>query len=263
MCAARRQGARSRAGGARTRSGRTFYDWTVEHPASAARSGGSGCRATWACSTPRPRRSAAAGGRADPRRPVRRRGRAARPAARPGRRATSPPTSRRRCSTAPWTRPASAASTTRWSRGSPTSATCRSRTASFDLVVSFTGLHCFPDPARAVVEMVRVLRPGGVITGSALLNDTGIRHEPIRRVGPAGRAARPGLHRRRGRCSWLGRAGRHRCRRWSAAARSATSAGSSAEPTRLPTVDGSPVAQRPASTSPVSDRVAASVVGCP
>ncbi len=54
---------------------------------------------------------------------------------------------------------------------------------SFDLVVSFTGLHCFPDPARAVVEMVRVLRPGGVISGSALLNDTGIRHEPIRRAG--------------------------------------------------------------------------------
>jgi SAM-dependent methyltransferase len=54
---------------------------------------------------------------------------------------------------------------------------------SFDLVVSFTGLHCFPDPARAVVEMVRVLRPGGVITGSALLNDSGIRHEPIRRIG--------------------------------------------------------------------------------
>lgn len=54
---------------------------------------------------------------------------------------------------------------------------------SFDLVVSFTGLHCFPDPARAVVEMARVLRPGGVITGSALLNDTGIQHEPIRRVG--------------------------------------------------------------------------------
>lgn len=53
----------------------------------------------------------------------------------------------------------------------------------FDLVVSFTGLHCFPDPARAVVEMVRVLRPGGVITGSALLNDTGLRHEHIRRVG--------------------------------------------------------------------------------
>ncbi|WP_148613569.1 class I SAM-dependent methyltransferase [Nocardioides rubriscoriae] len=54
---------------------------------------------------------------------------------------------------------------------------------SFDLVVSFTGLHCFPDPARAVVEMARVLRPGGVITGSTLLNDSGLRHEPMRRGG--------------------------------------------------------------------------------
>ncbi|MDO9455738.1 class I SAM-dependent methyltransferase [Nocardioides sp.] len=53
----------------------------------------------------------------------------------------------------------------------------------FDLVVSFTGLHCFPDPARAVVEMTRVLRPGGVITGSAILNDSGLRHEPMRRGG--------------------------------------------------------------------------------
>lgn len=55
--------------------------------------------------------------------------------------------------------------------------------ASFDLVVSFTGLHCFPDPARAVMEMMRVLKPGGVISGSALLNDTGLVHEPMRRVG--------------------------------------------------------------------------------
>jgi SAM-dependent methyltransferase len=54
---------------------------------------------------------------------------------------------------------------------------------SFDLVVSFTGLHCFPDPALAVVEMVRVLRPGAAITGSALFNDTGLRYEPLRRGG--------------------------------------------------------------------------------
>jgi ubiquinone/menaquinone biosynthesis C-methylase UbiE len=54
---------------------------------------------------------------------------------------------------------------------------------SFDLVVSFTGLHCFPDPARAVVELSRVLRRGGVLTGSALLNDTGLRYEPLRRAG--------------------------------------------------------------------------------
>lgn len=54
---------------------------------------------------------------------------------------------------------------------------------SFDLVVTFTGLHCFPDPARAVIEMTRVLKPGGVLTGSALLNDTGRRFEGMRRVG--------------------------------------------------------------------------------
>jgi ubiquinone/menaquinone biosynthesis C-methylase UbiE len=39
---------------------------------------------------------------------------------------------------------------------------------SFDLVMSFTGLHVFPDPRRAITEMVRVLRPGAAITGSAL-----------------------------------------------------------------------------------------------
>ncbi|MCW2827288.1 MAG: hypothetical protein JWQ67_904 [Marmoricola sp.] len=53
----------------------------------------------------------------------------------------------------------------------------------FDLVVSFTGLHCFPDPHRAVREMGRVLRAGGVLTGSALLNDTGLRYLPMRQVG--------------------------------------------------------------------------------
>ncbi len=52
----------------------------------------------------------------------------------------------------------------------------------FDLVVSFTGLHCFPDPARAVIEMARVLRPGGVITGSALLNDS-LRYAGLRKAG--------------------------------------------------------------------------------
>ncbi|WP_185736176.1 class I SAM-dependent methyltransferase [Nocardioides sp. LS1] len=63
---------------------------------------------------------------------------------------------------------------------------------SFDLVVSFTGLHCFPDPARAMVEMVRVLRPGGVITGSALLNDTGARYQPLRVAGRAAGLLGPG-----------------------------------------------------------------------
>jgi len=42
---------------------------------------------------------------------------------------------------------------------------------SFDMVVSFTGLHVFPDPHRAIGEMARVLRPGAAIIGSALFTD--------------------------------------------------------------------------------------------
>ena len=49
----------------------------------------------------------------------------------------------------------------------------------FDLVVSFTGLHCFPDPARAVAELARCLRPGGRLVGSAVLTGTGLRYEPL------------------------------------------------------------------------------------
>lgn len=55
--------------------------------------------------------------------------------------------------------------------------------ASFDLVISLTGLHCFPDPRRALAEMVRVLAAGGVLTGSSLFTDTGPRYELLRRVG--------------------------------------------------------------------------------
>lgn len=55
--------------------------------------------------------------------------------------------------------------------------------ATFDLVVSFTGLHCFPDPRRAIEEMVRVLTPGAVLTGSSLFTDTGPRWVPLRVAG--------------------------------------------------------------------------------
>jgi ubiquinone/menaquinone biosynthesis C-methylase UbiE len=58
----------------------------------------------------------------------------------------------------------------------------------FDLVVSFTGLHCFPDPHRALLEMGRVTHAGGVLSGSALLNTPpfsrgGLRTLPMRRIG--------------------------------------------------------------------------------
>ena len=62
----------------------------------------------------------------------------------------------------------------------------------FDLVVSFTGLHCFPDPRTAVQEMVRVLHAGGAITGSAVLNDTGLRYLPMRQIGRAAGLLGPG-----------------------------------------------------------------------
>jgi len=53
----------------------------------------------------------------------------------------------------------------------------------FDRVVSFTGLHCFPDPRTAFAEMARVLAPGGELVGSAVLTDSGLRFEPLRRLG--------------------------------------------------------------------------------
>lgn len=68
--------------------------------------------------------------------------------------------------------------------------------AEFDLVVSFTGLHCFPDPHQAVLEMGRVTTPGGVITGSALLRGSDLRAMPLMTagriaglLGPSGTAA--------------------------------------------------------------------------
>jgi len=52
--------------------------------------------------------------------------------------------------------------------------------ATFDLVVSFTGLHCFPEPRASMAEIARVVKPGGRLSGSAVLNDSGIRHAPMR-----------------------------------------------------------------------------------
>jgi SAM-dependent methyltransferase len=48
----------------------------------------------------------------------------------------------------------------------------------FDLVQSFAGLHCFPNPRKAVLEIARVLRPGGKFRGSVFLTDRGLRYQP-------------------------------------------------------------------------------------
>jgi SAM-dependent methyltransferase len=38
-----------------------------------------------------------------------------------------------------------------------------------DLFLSYWGLHCFPDPAAALFEAARVLRPGGRLVGSTFV----------------------------------------------------------------------------------------------
>jgi ubiquinone/menaquinone biosynthesis C-methylase UbiE len=40
---------------------------------------------------------------------------------------------------------------------------------SADLFLSYWGLHCFDDPAAALAEAARVLKPGGRLVGSAIL----------------------------------------------------------------------------------------------
>jgi ubiquinone/menaquinone biosynthesis C-methylase UbiE len=67
---------------------------------------------------------------------------------------------------------------------------------SFDLCVSFTGLHCFPNPAAAIAEMARVLRPGGELRGTAVIKRAGARQDAFVRLmqlggvfGPSGTLA--------------------------------------------------------------------------
>jgi ubiquinone/menaquinone biosynthesis C-methylase UbiE len=45
--------------------------------------------------------------------------------------------------------------------------------ATFDLCVSYHGLHCFSDQPAAVAEMARVVRPGGQLRGTVVVTDGG------------------------------------------------------------------------------------------
>lgn len=78
--------------------------------------------------------------------------------------------------------------------------------ATYDLCLSLTGLHCFPDPRAALLEIGRVTRPGGDLVASWLRTDAGPRYAPVIRVartlGVVGPSASTADVRR-----WLGEAG--------------------------------------------------------
>ncbi len=63
---------------------------------------------------------------------------------------------------------------------------------SFDLCVSYTGLHCFPDPAAAIAEMARVVRPGGELRGTAVIRRAGMRQDGFVRLMQMGGVFGPG-----------------------------------------------------------------------
>jgi SAM-dependent methyltransferase len=47
----------------------------------------------------------------------------------------------------------------------------------FDMCLSFNGLHCMPDPARAVRELARCLRPRGRLIGDTIVRESGRRED--------------------------------------------------------------------------------------
>jgi ubiquinone/menaquinone biosynthesis C-methylase UbiE len=68
--------------------------------------------------------------------------------------------------------------------------------ASFDLCVTYNGLHCLPDPRAALGELSRVLRPGGTLRGTSCVRGRGPRKDAIialsRRAGVFGNTPRTG-----------------------------------------------------------------------
>ena len=63
---------------------------------------------------------------------------------------------------------------------------------SLDLVVTYTGLHCFPNPPAAIAEMARVLRPGGELRGTSVIRRTGLRQDAFVRLMQIGGVFGPG-----------------------------------------------------------------------
>jgi ubiquinone/menaquinone biosynthesis C-methylase UbiE len=63
---------------------------------------------------------------------------------------------------------------------------------SFDLVLTYTGLHCFPNPPAAIGEMMRVLGPGGELRGTSLIKRAGLRQDAAVRLMQMGGVFGPG-----------------------------------------------------------------------
>jgi ubiquinone/menaquinone biosynthesis C-methylase UbiE len=78
--------------------------------------------------------------------------------------------------------------------------------ASFELCVTYNGLHCLPDPRAALGELTRVLKPGGTLRGTSCVTGRGLRADALiavlRRAGVFGNAPRTGEIER-----WLGEFG--------------------------------------------------------
>lgn len=49
----------------------------------------------------------------------------------------------------------------------------------FDLCLTYNGIHCFPDPARAVRELCRVTKPGGTLRGTLVVRKAGRRYDAL------------------------------------------------------------------------------------
>jgi SAM-dependent methyltransferase len=63
---------------------------------------------------------------------------------------------------------------------------------SFELCLTYTGLHCFPDPAAAIAEMARILRPAGELRGTSVIKRAGVRQDAFVRVMRLGGVFGPG-----------------------------------------------------------------------
>jgi len=67
---------------------------------------------------------------------------------------------------------------------------------SFDLCITYNGLHCLPDPRAALAELARVLKPGGTLRGTSCVTGCGPRKDAFiamsRRIGVFGNTPRTG-----------------------------------------------------------------------